>query len=65
MADAIQILMPMEQEGSKSVVRAWLKKVGDAVKQVEPVLDVNRVVIPDDQVIARGHFLFGNVVANC
>lgn len=40
MADAIQILMPLEQEGSKSVVRAWLKKVGDAVKQDEPLVEL-------------------------
>lgn len=40
MADAIQILMPMEQEGSKSVVRAWLKKVGDAVKRDEPLVEL-------------------------
>ena len=41
MADAIQILMPMEQEGSKSVVRAWLKKVGDAVKRDEPIFEIS------------------------
>ncbi|MFT3729009.1 MAG: 2-oxo acid dehydrogenase subunit E2 [Terricaulis sp.] len=40
MADAIQILMPMEQEGSKSVVRAWLKQVGDAVKRDEPIVEL-------------------------
>ncbi|WP_395646974.1 dihydrolipoamide acetyltransferase family protein [Terricaulis sp.] len=40
MVDAIQILMPLEQEGSKSVVRAWLKKIGDAVKQDEPIVEL-------------------------
>lgn len=40
MAGSIQILMPMEQEGSKSVVRAWLKKVGDVVKQDEPIVEL-------------------------
>ena len=27
----IEIRVPDEQEGTKAVVRAWLKKVGDAV----------------------------------
>ena len=40
MADAMNIVMPLEQEGSKSVVRAWLKKVGDAVKQDEPIVEL-------------------------
>ncbi len=36
----IDILMPFEQEGSKSVIRAWLKKPGDAVKQDEPIVEL-------------------------
>ena len=40
MADTTDILMPMEQEGSKSVVRAWLKQVGDAVKRDEPIVEL-------------------------
>ncbi len=40
MADAMNIVMPLEQEGSKSVVRAWLKKIGDAVKQDEPIVEL-------------------------
>ncbi|MEZ5958899.1 MAG: 2-oxo acid dehydrogenase subunit E2 [Hyphomonadaceae bacterium] len=40
MADTTNILMPMEQEGSKSVVRAWLKKIGDAVKCDEPIVEL-------------------------
>jgi 2-oxoglutarate dehydrogenase E2 component (dihydrolipoamide succinyltransferase) len=40
MSDTTDIVMPMEQEGSKSVVRAWLKKVGDAVKQDEPIVEL-------------------------
>jgi 2-oxoglutarate dehydrogenase E2 component (dihydrolipoamide succinyltransferase) len=40
MADTTNIVMPMEQEGSKSVVRAWLKKVGDAVKRDEPIVEL-------------------------
>jgi len=40
MTDTTNIVMPMEQEGSKSVVRAWLKKVGDAVKRDEPIVEL-------------------------
>jgi 2-oxoglutarate dehydrogenase E2 component (dihydrolipoamide succinyltransferase) len=40
MADTADIVMPMEQEGSKSVVRAWLKNVGDSVKRDEPVVEL-------------------------
>ncbi|MEQ1820461.1 MAG: biotin/lipoyl-containing protein, partial [Terricaulis sp.] len=50
--------MPLEQEGSKSVVRAWLKKVGDAVKRDEPIveLETDKVAVevpsPGDGVLA-------------
>jgi len=40
MSDTTNIVMPLEQEGSKSVVRAWLKKIGDAVKQDEPIVEL-------------------------
>ena len=40
MADTADIVMPMEQEGSKSVVRAWLKHVGDKVKRDEPIVEL-------------------------
>ncbi len=40
MSETANIVMPLEQEGSKSVVRAWLKKVGDAVKQDEPIVEL-------------------------
>jgi 2-oxoglutarate dehydrogenase E2 component (dihydrolipoamide succinyltransferase) len=40
MADTADIVMPMEQEGSKSVVRAWLKRIGDAVKRDEPIVEL-------------------------
>ena len=58
MADTTNIVMPLEQEGSKSVVRAWLKKVGDAVKRDEPIveLETDKVAVevpsPDDGVLA-------------
>jgi 2-oxoglutarate dehydrogenase E2 component (dihydrolipoamide succinyltransferase) len=40
MAETANIVMPLEQEGSKSVVRAWLKNVGDAVKRDEPIVEL-------------------------
>jgi 2-oxoglutarate dehydrogenase E2 component (dihydrolipoamide succinyltransferase) len=58
MAATANIVMPMEQEGSKSVVRAWLKKVGDAVKRDEPIveLETDKVAVevpaPADGVLA-------------
>ncbi len=58
MADTANILMPLEQEGSKSVVRAWLKKIGDSVKCDEPLLELEtdkvavEVPAPCDGVLA-------------
>ena len=34
------ILVPTEQEGTKAVVRTWLKKVGDAVRENDPVVEL-------------------------
>jgi 2-oxoglutarate dehydrogenase E2 component (dihydrolipoamide succinyltransferase) len=34
------ILVPAEQEGTKAVVRMWLKKVGDAVRENDPVVEL-------------------------
>jgi 2-oxoglutarate dehydrogenase E2 component (dihydrolipoamide succinyltransferase) len=36
----IDIVVPDEQEGTKAVVRAWLKKVGDAVAQHDPLVEI-------------------------
>jgi 2-oxoglutarate dehydrogenase E2 component (dihydrolipoamide succinyltransferase) len=69
MADAIQILMPLEQEGSKSVVRAWLKQVGDAVKRDEPIveLETDKVAVevpaPADGVLAEIRLAEGDEAA--
>jgi 2-oxoglutarate dehydrogenase E2 component (dihydrolipoamide succinyltransferase) len=59
MSERIDILMPLEQEGSKSTVRAWLKKIGDAVKRDEPLLELEtdkvavEVPAPCDGVLAE------------
>jgi len=36
----IDILVPDEQEGTKAVVRAWLKQVGDAVAVNDPLVEL-------------------------
>jgi 2-oxoglutarate dehydrogenase E2 component (dihydrolipoamide succinyltransferase) len=59
MADTIDILMPLEQEGAKSVVRVWLKQIGDSVRRDEPLLELEtdkvavEVPAPADGVLAE------------
>ncbi len=36
----IEIRVPDEQEGTKAVVRAWLKKVGDSVAENDPLVEL-------------------------
>lgn len=36
----IDILVPLEQEGTKAIVRAWLKRVGDKVAVDEPLVEL-------------------------
>jgi 2-oxoglutarate dehydrogenase E2 component (dihydrolipoamide succinyltransferase) len=36
----IEVRVPEEQEGSKAVVRAWLKQVGDAVAKNDPLVEL-------------------------
>lgn len=40
MADLIDILAPIEQEGTKAVVRNWLKAVGEFVSSDEPLVEL-------------------------
>jgi 2-oxoglutarate dehydrogenase E2 component (dihydrolipoamide succinyltransferase) len=40
MAEAIDVVMPAELEGTKAVVRAWLKQVGDTVRRDEPLVEL-------------------------
>jgi 2-oxoglutarate dehydrogenase E2 component (dihydrolipoamide succinyltransferase) len=40
MSRSIDVLMPAELEGTKAVVRAWLKQVGDTVKRDEPLVEL-------------------------
>jgi 2-oxoglutarate dehydrogenase E2 component (dihydrolipoamide succinyltransferase) len=58
MASTANIVMPLEQEGSKSVVRVWLKRIGEPVKRDEPIveLETDKVAVevpaPEDGVLA-------------
>jgi len=36
----IDIVVPHEQEGTKAVVHAWLKKIGDAVAEHDPLVEI-------------------------
>lgn len=36
----IDVLVPMEQEGTKAVVRTWLKAVGDRVEENDPLVEL-------------------------
>ncbi|HEX8585812.1 MAG TPA: 2-oxo acid dehydrogenase subunit E2 [Allosphingosinicella sp.] len=36
----IEVLVPLEQEGTKAVVRAWLKQVGDRVELNDPLVEL-------------------------
>lgn len=36
----IEVRVPDEQEGTKAVVRAWLKRIGDAVAQNDPLVEL-------------------------
>ncbi|MFC7537086.1 dihydrolipoamide acetyltransferase family protein [Sphingomonas sp. GCM10030256] len=37
---SIEVRVPDEQEGTKAVVRAWLKKVGEAVAENDPLVEL-------------------------
>ena len=36
----IEVRVPDEREGTKAVVRAWLKQVGDAVAENDPLVEL-------------------------
>jgi 2-oxoglutarate dehydrogenase E2 component (dihydrolipoamide succinyltransferase) len=36
----IEVIAPIEQEGTKAVVRAWLRSVGDRVEENEPLVEL-------------------------
>ncbi|HZF95894.1 MAG TPA: biotin/lipoyl-containing protein, partial [Allosphingosinicella sp.] len=36
----IDVIVPVEQEGTQAVVRAWLKQVGDRVEVNDPLVEL-------------------------
>ena len=46
-SNRLNIKAPLEQEGTKAVLRTWLKKAGEAVRKDEPVveLETDKVVV--------------------
>ncbi|WP_046117555.1 2-oxo acid dehydrogenase subunit E2 [Sinorhizobium sp. PC2] len=59
MGDIIDINAPVEQEGTKAVVRNWLKKIGEAVKEGDPLVELEtdkvtqEVAAPADGVLTE------------
>jgi 2-oxoglutarate dehydrogenase E2 component (dihydrolipoamide succinyltransferase) len=59
MGDTIDINAPVEQEGTKAVVRNWLKKIGEAVKEGDPLVELEtdkvtqEVAAPADGVLTE------------
>jgi 2-oxoglutarate dehydrogenase E2 component (dihydrolipoamide succinyltransferase) len=39
-SEVIEVRVPDEQEGTKAVVRAWLKQIGDAVAENDPLVEL-------------------------
>ncbi|HEX8194515.1 MAG TPA: biotin/lipoyl-containing protein, partial [Allosphingosinicella sp.] len=36
----IDVIVPVEQEGTQAVVRAWLKQIGDRVEVNDPLVEL-------------------------
>lgn len=66
MSDAIDILAPIEQEGTKAVVRNWLKQIGDKVGEGDALVELEtdkvtqEVPAPCDGVLTEIHMSNGD-----
>src|SRR5215467_9572150 len=55
----IDIVVPEEQEGTKAIVKTWLKKVGAAVRTNDPVVEIEtdkvavEIAAPADGVLSE------------
>ena len=63
MAALHDIIVPFEQEGTKAVVRAWLKAVGDAVTENEPLVELETDKVTQEVSAAVGGVLREIVIA--
>jgi 2-oxoglutarate dehydrogenase E2 component (dihydrolipoamide succinyltransferase) len=56
---SMDIVAPTEQEGTKSVLKAWLKSIGDTVRADEPIVELEtdkvavEIAAPGDGVLAE------------
>src|SRR4051794_13351403 len=46
--ELIEVRVPDEQEGTKAVVRAWLRQVGDLVFENEPLVELETVKVTQE-----------------
>ena len=57
MAAMHDIIVPFEQEGTQAVVRAWLKQIGDAVAENEPLVELETDKVTQEVSVAVGGVL--------
>ena len=57
MAAMHDIIVPFEQEGTEAVVRAWLKQIGDAVAENEPLVELETDKVTQEVSAAVGGVL--------
>ncbi len=57
MAAMHDIIVPFEQEGTQAVVRAWLKQIGDAVAENEPLVELETDKVTQEVSAAVGGVL--------
>ena len=51
---SIEVRVPDEQEGTKAVVRAWLKRVGDVVAVNDPLVELETDKVTQEVPVAGG-----------
>jgi 2-oxoglutarate dehydrogenase E2 component (dihydrolipoamide succinyltransferase) len=58
----MDIVVPQEQEGSKTIVKSWLKKVGDRVTENEPLveLETDKVAV---EIAATANGVLSEIIA--
>jgi len=59
----IEVRVPDEQEGTKAVVRAWLKQIGDAVAENDPLVELETDKVTQE-VPAPGAGVLAEIILN-